>query len=123
MVSTNEAPEEKNGEAGLGSRIAGGINRVRQGVQRSSEVLTGSDIRGLDAFTDAVTRVSVGLHRNQAELREQVEKLEQSLSESRQAQAVQAERLVAVEQALDAHLKRNPRSIWERLWRTLTLRA
>ena len=123
MVSTNEAPEEKNGEAGLGPRIAGGINRVRQGVQRSSEVLTGSDIRGLDAFTDAVTRVSVGLHRNQAELREQVEKLEQSLSESRQAQAVQAERLVAVEQALDAHLKRNPRSIWERLWRTLTLRA
>ena len=123
MVSTNEVPEEKNGEEGLGSRIAGGINRVRQGVQRSSEVLTGSDIRGLDAFTDAVTRVSVGLHRDQAELREQVEKLEQSLSESRQAQAVQAERLVAVEQALDAHLKRNPRSIWERLWRTLTLRA
>jgi hypothetical protein len=67
--------------------------------------------------------VSVGLHRDQTELREQLKKLEQSLSESRQVQVEQSARLVALERALAAQPGRDRRGIWERLWRTLTLRV
>ena len=48
-------------EIGQASRSTG------QALQRSSEVLTGADIRRFDEFTEAVTRVAVGLHHDQAE--------------------------------------------------------
>ena len=69
-----------------------------QGVQRTGDVLTGSDIRKFDEFTEAVTRVCVGLHRDNVELREQVAHLEQQLEESHRVQAELAIRLTALEQ-------------------------
>ena len=123
MEANEEISAELSDEGGIGSRLARALGRGGQAVRRTSDVLTGADIRRFDEFTDAVTRVTVGLHRDQGELREQVNNLEQSLSESRQAQAVQAEQLAAVEQTLAAHLERNRRGIWERIWRMLTLRA
>ncbi|MDE2937635.1 MAG: hypothetical protein OXR67_01765 [Chloroflexota bacterium] len=52
--------------AGAASERAPGLV---EGVQRTSEVLTGADLRKFDEFTEAVTRVCVGLHRENAELR------------------------------------------------------
>ncbi len=60
--------------------------------------MTGSDIRKFDEFTEAVTRVCVGLHRDNVELREQVAHLEQQLEESNRAQAEFAIRMTALEQ-------------------------
>ena len=88
MAAKDETPEEQPGGGGIGSRLAGALSQGSQTVRRTSDVFTGADIRRFDEFTDAVTRVTVGLHRDQGELRDQVNDLEQSLSESRQAQAM-----------------------------------
>ena len=53
-----------------------------QGVQRTGDVLTGADLRKFDEFTEAVTRVCIGLHRDNVELRSQLARLEQQLEES-----------------------------------------
>ena len=60
--------------------------------------MTGSDIRKFDEFTEAVTRVCVGLHRDNVELKERVAHLEQQLEESNRVQAELAIRLTALEQ-------------------------
>ena len=81
--------------AGVASEQAPGLV---QGVQRTGDVLTGSDIRKFDEFTEAVTRVCAGLHRDNVELKEQVAHLEQQLEESNRVQAELAIRLTALEQ-------------------------
>ena len=68
-----------------------------EGVQRTGDVLTGADLRKFDDFTEAVTRVCVGLHRDNVELRSQLEQLEQQLEESNLAQQDLAARLEALE--------------------------
>ncbi len=67
-------------------------------AQRSGEVMTGADIRRFDEFTEAVTRVAVGLHHDQADVKERVARLEQEAAEIRRFQAELADRLTAVEQ-------------------------
>ena len=69
-----------------------------EGAQRTGEVLTGADLRKFDDFTEAVTRVCVGLHREKAELRGQLARLEDQLEESNQAQKDLAARLEALEE-------------------------
>ncbi len=71
-----------------------------RGIQRSGELMSGADIRRFDEFTEAVTRVSVGLHHGQAELGERVALLEQEAAALRQFQAELARRLAAVERRL-----------------------
>ena len=68
-----------------------------EGVQRTGDVLTGADLRKFDDFTEAVTRVCVGLHRDNVELRSQLARLEQQLEESNLAQKGLAARLEALE--------------------------
>ena len=68
-----------------------------EGVQRTGDVLTGANLRKFDDFTEAVTRVCVGLHRDNVDLRSQLARLEQQLEESNQAQKGLAARLEALE--------------------------
>ena len=82
--------------AGIANEQAPGLV---QGVQRTGDVLTGGDIRKFDEFTEAVTRVCVGLHRDNLELREHIARLEQQLEESNRVQDELAIRLSALEQA------------------------
>ena len=80
--------------AGAASEQAPGLV---QGVQRTGDVFTGADIRKFDEFTEAVTRVCVGLHRDNVELRGQLARLEQQLEETNLAQKDLAARLEALE--------------------------
>ena len=59
------------------------LDSARQGLRRSGEVLTGADVRRFDEFTDAVTRVALGLHRDQTEMRELLARLEEAVNEIR----------------------------------------
>ena len=74
---------------------------VVQGLQRSGEVLTGADIRKFDEFTEAVTRVCVGLYQDNVQLREQVAGMERQLEEATKLQAELAGRVAALEQQDD----------------------
>ena len=60
------------------------LNTARETVKRSAEVMSGSDIRRLDEFTDAVTRVLMGLYRETQEQAERITRLEQTVSELQQ---------------------------------------
>ena len=82
--------------AGNASEQASGLV---EGVQRTSDVLTGADLRKFDDFTEAVTRVCVGLHRDNIELRSQLARLEQQLEESNLAQKDLLARLESLEES------------------------
>ena len=60
------------------------LNAARDTAKRSAEVMSGSDIRQLDEFTDAATRVLVGLHRETAEQAARIEALERTVSQLQQ---------------------------------------
>ena len=68
-----------------------------EGIQRTGDVLTGADLRKFDDFTEAVTRVCVGLHRDNVELRSRLERLEQQLEETNLAQKGLLARLESLE--------------------------
>ena len=70
---------------------------TRRGAVRTGEVLSGADIRRFDEFTEAVTRVAVGLHHDQADVKERVVRLEHEAAEIRRFQAELAERLESIE--------------------------
>ena len=72
-----------------------------EGVQRTGDVLTGADLRKFDEFTESVTRVCVGLHRDNVELRSQLERLEQQVEESNLAQNDLLARLESLEEGND----------------------
>lgn len=91
---SNELVSESAERAGMSEQL----DSVRQGLQRSGEVITGADLREFDDFTDAVTRVAVGLHRDQADMDSRLARLEQSIGEIRQLQDELSERLAIVEQ-------------------------
>ena len=64
--------------------VSGQLNTARETVKRSTEVMSGSDIRRLDEFTDAATRVLLGLHRESVEQAERITTLEQTVSQLQQ---------------------------------------
>ena len=64
--------------------ISDQLNTARETVKRSTEVLSGSDIRLLDEFTDAATRVLLGLYRENVEQAERITRLEQTVSQLHQ---------------------------------------
>ncbi len=81
-----------------GQEISDVSRTTGQVIQRSGEVLAGADIRRFDEFTEAVTRVVVGLHHDQTDIGQRVSRLEQEASEIRQFQAQLIERLSHLEQ-------------------------
>ena len=60
------------------------LNTARDTAKRSAEVMSGSDIRQLDEFTDAATRVLMGLHRETVEQAARIQALEQTVNELQQ---------------------------------------
>ena len=91
--------EEENGDKdkpGILDRVGAVGAAARQRVQRSTEVMTGADIRRLEEFTETATRVVIGVHQDQAELREQLAAKEQSIHALRQNQAALRDDLARV---------------------------
>ena len=60
------------------------LNTARETLKRSTEVISGSDIQRLDEFTDAATRVLMGLYRETVEQAERITRLEQTVSQLQQ---------------------------------------
>ena len=95
-----EQVEGKGGRPSVFERARGVMGSAKQQVSRSAEVLSGSDIRRFDDFTDAATRAVVGVHRDQAELREHLADMDQTANELRQEQLSVAARLETTEQSV-----------------------
>ena len=100
-----EPTEGKGGRPGVFDKARGVVGAAQRQVSRSAEVLSGSDIRRFDDFTDAATRAVVGVHRDQAELREHLERTDQTVDDVRQRQARLAERFEHLEQSVDRVLR------------------
>ena len=67
--------EESSG--GIGDRLRGAARGARERITGTADVITGvQSRRQWEAFTDAVTRTVVGVHRDQEELRKAQEELE-----------------------------------------------
>ena len=67
--------EESSG--GISDRLRGAARGARERITGTADVITGvQSRRQWEAFTDAVTRTVVGVHRDQEELRKTQEELE-----------------------------------------------
>ena len=67
--------EESSG--GIGGRLRGAAREARERITGTADVITGiQSRRQWEAFTDAVTRTVVGVHRDQEELRKAQDELE-----------------------------------------------
>ena len=97
-------------ETGLLDRAKGVVGSVRRRVERSAEVMSGADIRRFEEFTDAATTAVIGVHRDQAELREHLTATEQSLDELQQGQAKLVEILASIEHSVRARTESEERS-------------
>ncbi len=87
-------------ETGILDRAKDAIGSATHRVRRSAEVMSGADIRHFEDFTDAATTAIIGVHRDQAELRERLTATEQSLDELQQGQAKLVEGLTRVEHSI-----------------------
>lgn len=91
MTTENRGDEQvgSEGQVGdeeareLGDRIRGAGRSISESVARSADVLTGGDIRKFQEFTDAATTAIVGIHQDQTELRERLERLEETVASRR----------------------------------------
>ena len=95
-----EPTEGKGGRPGVFDKAKGVVGAAQRQVSRSAEVLSGSDIRRFDDFTDAATRAVVGVHRDQAELREHLADMDRMVKELRREQLSVAARLETTEQSV-----------------------
>lgn len=84
-------------EPGILDRAKGVIGSAKQRVRRSAEVMSGADIRRFEEFTDAVTTAVVGVHRDQAELRERLADTEQLIADLQRDQARLTDTLARLE--------------------------
>ena len=82
---SEEQTESEGGRRGMFSRAKSVIGSAKQNVSRSVDVMTGAYIRRFDEFTDATTRVVVGVHQDLSELREQVERLTERIDQLEQS--------------------------------------
>ena len=82
---TEEQTKSQGDRRGIRDIASGVIGSAKQKVSRSVDVMTGADIRRFDEFTDATTRVVVGVHQDLSELREQVERLTERLDQLEQS--------------------------------------
>ena len=92
--------KDEGGRGGVLDRARGVVGAAKQQASRSAEVLSGADIQRFDEFTDATTRAVVGVHQDQAELREQLARTDRAVDDVRQEQARLADRLVQTERSV-----------------------
>ena len=100
MKKDNDVEEQVGDESkpGIMDRVGAVASSAKRQVSRSAEVLTGADIRRFEDFTEATTTAVVGVHRDQAELREQLNQIKQSVND---VQAEVRERLNHIEQSVN----------------------
>ena len=94
----NEEQADDESKPGILSRVGAVADAAKRQVSRSAEVMTGADIRRFEDFTEATTTAVVGVHRDQAELRGQVDQIKQSVND---VQAEVRERLNDIEQSVN----------------------
>ena len=94
----SEEQVDDESRPGILSRVGAVADAAKRQVSRSAEVMTGADIRRFEDFTEATTTAVVGVHRDQAELRKQLDQIRQSVSD---VQAEVRERLSHMEQSVD----------------------
>lgn len=85
MTTQDKGDEQTTGEdgRGLGDRLRGASRTIGESMARSADVLTGRDISKFQEFTDAATTAIVGVHQDQTELRERLERLEDTVASRR----------------------------------------
>lgn len=90
MVKRNDEEEEAEDKdsPGILGRVGDAAGAAGERVRRSAEVMTGADIRRFEEFTEAATTAVVGVHQDQADLREQLARMEQSLHALEQEHAI-----------------------------------
>ena len=68
--TSQEAPEESSGKAGIGERFRASIRSAGESVTGTADTITGVQFRRqFEDFTDAVTTAVVGVHQDQGALR------------------------------------------------------
>ncbi len=87
-------------ESAMPDRAKGVIGSAKQGVKRAVEVMSGADIRRFEEFTDAVTTAVIGVHRDQAELREQTAHFEKLIDDLKQEQDRLTSRMAYLERSV-----------------------
>ena len=90
MDRTGERIEGEGESQDPVGRVKDAIVSARQKVSRSMDVMTGEDIRRFDEFTDATTKVVVGLHQDLSELREQIARQQRVLDDDRRTNLTRA---------------------------------
>ena len=98
-----EQTEREGERRGIVDRARGVIGSARQQVSRSADVMTGTDIRRFDEFTDATTRAVVGVHQDLSELRHQVARTQGVADDIQEGQKRLNERLDQLEQSAGRH--------------------
>ena len=94
----SEEQVEDESRPGLLDRVGAVASTAKRHVSRSAEVMSGADIRRFEDFTEAATTAVVGVHRDQAELREQISQIKQSVND---VEAELRERLNHIEQSVN----------------------
>ena len=94
----SEEQVEDESRPGLLDRVGAVASTAKRHVSRSAEVMSGADIRRFEGFTEAATTAVVGVHRDQAELREQISQIKQSVND---VEADLRERLNHIEQSVN----------------------
>lgn len=99
----NAEPEDQIGEEDRSGTLLGrataAARTVGEKVQRSAEVMTGADIRRFDEFTSAATTAVIGIHQDQAEVKERLIHVDQVVSDLQDGQVRLSERLDRVERS------------------------
>ena len=93
----SEEQVEDESRPGLLDRVGAVASTAKRHVSRA-EVMSGADIRRFEDFTEAATTAVVGVHRDQAELREQISQIKQSVND---VEADLRERLNHIEQSVN----------------------
>lgn len=77
----------EDSESSAGGRIRESIGAARQAIGRGFDQVTGTEFRRqFDEFTSVVSSAILGVHQDQAELRERLERLEQRSERPRDPQ-------------------------------------
>ena len=90
---------------GIIEKAKGIVDSAKEGVRRSAEVLSGADIRRFEEFTDVVTTVVMGVHRDQTELRGRTADTERLIDELRREQEAVSRRLSNLERSMQTRLQ------------------
>ena len=100
MKKDHDVEEQVGDESkpGIMDRVGALASSAKRQVSRSAEVMSGADIRRFEDFTEATTTAVVGVHRDQAELRKQLNQVKQSVND---VQAEVRERLNHMEQSVN----------------------